>query len=63
MQEGRMVAATEGPNWQMSPGHMATFKLLSRDTGDSIAVFEELVPPATMGRHSTCTGRAMKSFT
>jgi quercetin dioxygenase-like cupin family protein len=30
--------------WQMEPDRTATFKLLSEQTGDSIAIFEELIP-------------------
>jgi quercetin dioxygenase-like cupin family protein len=30
--------------WQMEPNRTATFKLLSEQTGSSVAVFEELIP-------------------
>src|ERR1700730_5204260 len=30
--------------WQMEPDRTATFKLLSEQTGNSVAIFEELIP-------------------
>lgn len=39
-----VVAPEQGPVWEMEPGRPTTFKLLSEQTGDSVAVFEELVP-------------------
>lgn len=42
---GYAVAPTEGPSWDMEPGRPAVFKLLSEETGEKIAVFEEIVPP------------------
>lgn len=39
-----IVAPDEGPVWDMEPGRPAIFKLLSEQTGDSVAIFEEIVP-------------------
>lgn len=41
---GYVVASGAGNTWDMEPGRPAVFKLLSQDTGGSIAVFEETVP-------------------
>ncbi len=41
---GYIVAPEQGPVWEMEPGRPTTFKLLSEQTGDSVAVFEEVVP-------------------
>src|ERR1039458_9661103 len=53
---GYVVASSEGPSWDMSPGRPAIFKLLSEQTGGRIAVFEEVVPPGEgtpLHRHRT----------
>ncbi len=42
--QGYIVAPEHGPVWDMEPGRPTTFKLLSEQTGESIAVFEEVVP-------------------
>lgn len=42
---GYVVAANEGPVWDMEPGRPAAFKLLSQETGGGVAVFEEVIPP------------------
>jgi len=42
---GYVVAPSEGPVWDMLPGRPVAFKLLCDQTGGSIAVFEEVVPP------------------
>jgi quercetin dioxygenase-like cupin family protein len=39
-----VVAGEQSPVWEMEPGRPTTFKLLSEQTGDSVAVFEEVVP-------------------
>lgn len=41
---GYIVSAEQGPVWEMEPGRPTTFKLLSGQTGGSVAVFEEVVP-------------------
>lgn len=41
---GYVVAASDGAAWDMEPGRPVVFKLLSEQTGGSIAVFEEAVP-------------------
>ncbi|WP_158292306.1 cupin domain-containing protein [Paracraurococcus ruber] len=42
---GFVVAAHEGPVWDMQQGRPTIFKLLAEQTGGRIAVFEEVVPP------------------
>jgi quercetin dioxygenase-like cupin family protein len=42
---GYVVAAHEGPVWDMQRGRPTVFKLLAEQTGGRIAVFEEVVPP------------------
>ncbi len=42
--DGFIVPPEHGAVWEMAPGRPATFKLLSAQTGDSMAVFEEVVP-------------------
>jgi quercetin dioxygenase-like cupin family protein len=39
-----IVLPGQGPVWNMEAGRPTTFKLLSDQTQDSIAVFEEIVP-------------------
>lgn len=39
-----IVGPEQGFVWEMEPGRPTTFKLLSEQTGDSIAVFTEEVP-------------------
>lgn len=39
-----IVSSEEGPVWNMEPGRPTTFKLLSEQTQESVAVFEEVVP-------------------
>jgi quercetin dioxygenase-like cupin family protein len=41
---GFVVEPEQGAVWEMEHGRPTTFKLLSEQTGDSIAVFEEEVP-------------------
>lgn len=41
---GYIVPAAQGPVWDMEPGRPTIFKLLSEQTGESVAVFEEVVP-------------------
>ena len=41
---GYIVAPEHGPVWDMEPGRPTTFKVLSKQTDDSVAVFEEVVP-------------------
>ena len=41
---GYIVSAEQGPVWDMEPGRPTTFKLLSEQTENSVAVFEEVVP-------------------
>ena len=42
--QGYIVAPEHGQVWDMEPGRPTTFKLLSEQTDDSVAVFEEVVP-------------------
>ena len=42
--QGYIVAPEHGPVWDMEAGRLTTFKLLSEQTDDSVAVFEEVVP-------------------
>ena len=42
--QGYVVTPEQGPVWEMEPGRPTTFRLLSEQTGDSVAVFEEVVP-------------------
>jgi len=42
--QGYIVAPEQGPVWEMEVGRPTTFKLLSEQTGGSVAVFEEVVP-------------------
>jgi quercetin dioxygenase-like cupin family protein len=42
---GYVVGSSEGSVWDMLPGRPVAFKLLCDQTGGSIAVFEEVVPP------------------
>src|SRR5262245_41825395 len=39
-----VVTEDQAPVWNMEPGRPTTFKLLSEQTGDSVALFEEVVP-------------------
>jgi quercetin dioxygenase-like cupin family protein len=41
---GMVVQPGQEVVWQMEPDRTATFKLLSEQTGDSVAIFEELIP-------------------
>ncbi len=41
---GMVVLPGQELVWQMEPDRTATFKLLSEQTGDSVAIFEELIP-------------------
>lgn len=41
---GLVVLPGQGPVWQMEPDRRATFKLSSEQTGNSVAVLEELIP-------------------
>ena len=41
---GYIVSAEQGPVWDTEPGRPTIFKLLSEQTGDSVAVFEEMMP-------------------
>jgi quercetin dioxygenase-like cupin family protein len=43
--KGRIVSPAQGLNFEMGPGRSITYKLLSEQTGDSLSVFEETVPP------------------
>lgn len=42
--QGLIVAPGQGSVWDMEPGRPTTFRLLSEQTDDSVAVFEEVVP-------------------
>lgn len=42
--KGYVVPEDEGEAWEMEPGRRAVFKLLAKQTGGSVAVFEEVVP-------------------
>jgi len=42
--KGMVVGHDQGSVWEMEPGRPTTFKLLSEQTGDSMALFEEIVP-------------------
>jgi quercetin dioxygenase-like cupin family protein len=44
MSSVRIVLPQQGPVWDMEPGRPTTFKLLSEQTGNGVAVFEEVVP-------------------
>jgi quercetin dioxygenase-like cupin family protein len=44
MSSVHIVPAEQGPVWDMEPGRPTTFKLLSEQTSNSVAVFEEVVP-------------------
>lgn len=44
---GYIATRTDGPVWDMAPGRPAVFKLLCDQTGGSIAVFEEVLPPGS----------------
>src|SRR5712692_4203395 len=53
---GLVVLPGEEFVWKMEPDRVATFKLLSEQTGDSVAVFEELIPAGfgtALHRHHT----------
>jgi quercetin dioxygenase-like cupin family protein len=53
---GQIVLPEQGPAWEMEPGRPATFKLLSEQTGETVAVFEEVVPAGAgtpLHRHLT----------
>jgi quercetin dioxygenase-like cupin family protein len=39
-----VVTGEQAPVWEMEPGRPTTFKLLSEQTGGSVALFEEVVP-------------------
>ncbi len=41
---GLVVLPGQGLDWQMEPDRTATFKLLSEQTGNSVAVLEESIP-------------------
>jgi quercetin dioxygenase-like cupin family protein len=41
---GRIVAPDQGSVWEMEAGRPITFKLPSEQTGDRVAVFEEVAP-------------------
>src|SRR5882724_9928684 len=41
---GFVMLPGHGPVWNMAAGRSATFKLLSEQTGESVAVFEEVMP-------------------
>jgi quercetin dioxygenase-like cupin family protein len=41
---GLVVLPGQGLSWQMEPDRTATFKLLSEQTGNSVAVLEESIP-------------------
>ena len=43
-QDGYIVPPDQGAVWEMEQGRPTTFKLLSEQTGESVAVFEEVVP-------------------
>ena len=44
LRDGYIVPPDEGAVWEMERGRPTTFKLLSEETGNSVAVFEEVVP-------------------
>jgi quercetin dioxygenase-like cupin family protein len=44
---GIIAARADGPVWDMAPGRLAIFKLLCDQTGGSIAIFEEVLPPGS----------------
>jgi quercetin dioxygenase-like cupin family protein len=44
---GYIATRTDGEVWDMAPGRPAIFKLLCDQTGGSIAVFEEVLPPGS----------------
>jgi quercetin dioxygenase-like cupin family protein len=45
--KGFVVPPGAGPVWNMAPGRSAALKLLSGQTGESVMMFEETVPPGT----------------
>jgi quercetin dioxygenase-like cupin family protein len=45
--QGCVVLPGQELVWKMDPNRTATFKLLSNQTGDTISLFEELIPPGT----------------
>lgn len=45
---GFVVLPGDGPCWDMEPGRLATFKMESGETGESVAMFEEVTPPGTV---------------
>jgi quercetin dioxygenase-like cupin family protein len=44
LRDGLIVTPEQGPVWEMEAGRPTTFKLSSEETGDRVAVFEEVVP-------------------
>ena len=52
---GMVVLPGQELVWQMEPDRTATFKLLSEQTGDSVAIFEELIPVVLERRFTSIT--------
>ena len=46
--EGVVVLPGQGPVWDMAPGRSATLKLQSRETAESVMMFEEAAPVGTV---------------
>ncbi len=45
---GFVVSPGQGAMWNMSPGRTAAIKMQSRETGESMMMFEEAAPPGTV---------------
>jgi quercetin dioxygenase-like cupin family protein len=45
--QGIVVLPGQGPVWNMAPGRSAALKLLGKETGGSVMMFEETVPAGT----------------
>jgi len=59
VKKGLIVPPGGGSILSMAPGHSAALKLLDRETGDSIMLFEEPRRPAPR-RHSISTATATR---
>jgi quercetin dioxygenase-like cupin family protein len=44
MSSVHIVPPQQGPVWDMEPGRPTTFRLLRKQTNNSVALFEEVVP-------------------
>jgi mannose-6-phosphate isomerase-like protein (cupin superfamily) len=44
---GAVVLPEQAFVWNMDPDRVATFRLMSEQTGNSVSIFEELIPKGT----------------